>query len=99
MILDALNINIEKAAKLNEIEDAALDLIKQAFKREIAADSEEVKMAIKMLGVVSKTRQILTNRVAIDFDMAKFIATETGLKKYVEATNPQIQKAIGESEQ
>jgi len=94
MILDQLTISAEKAITLNEIESSALDVIKRAFKKEISADSEEVKMAIKMLGHISKARQILTNRIAIDFDMAKFIASKPDLRKYVKATNPQIQKAI-----
>jgi len=83
-----------KAKKMSEIEDMSLDTIKQAIQGDINADEDKVKVAVKMMGVVAKNRQTLTNRSAIEFGMAQIIATEAGLKKYVEITNPQVKKAI-----
>lgn len=93
--MNTLNMTEAKAGKMSEIEDMSLDVIKKAIKGDIQADEEQVKVAVKMMGVVAKNRQTLTNRSAIEFGMAQVIATEDGLKKYVAASNPQIQKAIG----
>ncbi len=84
-----------KAKGLEEIEDLSLVAIKAALKDEINADDDKVKVAVKMMGVVAKNRQTMTNRSAIEFAMATSIATEKQLKKYVEATNPEIKKALG----
>lgn len=93
--MNSLNMTDAKAGKLSEIEDISLETIKKALKSEIPADNEEVKVAVKMMGVVAKNRQTLTNRSAIEFGMAQCVADEKQLKKYVEVTNPHIQKALG----
>ncbi len=92
--MNSLNMTDAKAKKMSEIEDMSLDTIKKALDGKLSADSDEVKVAVKMMGVVAKNRQTLTNRSAIEFGMAQIIATEAGLKKYVEITSPQIKKAI-----
>lgn len=89
-----LQMTEAKAKGLGEIEDLSMATVKQALKDEIGADDERVKVAVKMLGMVAKNRQTMTNRSAIEFGMVSSIATEAQLKKYVAATNPQIQKAI-----
>ena len=89
-----LQITQEKEEKLSETEDLALDLIRDALKGTIEAGSDEVKVATKILCVVAKNRQTMTNRSAIEFGMATSIASEKQLKKYIEATNPQIKKAL-----
>ena len=89
-----LQLTVDKAQKLGEAEDLSLDIIKKTLKGEINAENDEVKVAVKMLGIVAKNRQTMTNRSAIEFGMATSIATDGQLKKYVEATNPQIQKAL-----
>ena len=93
--MNTLGMTELKAEKMSKLEDMSLDTIKEALKGEISADDDKVKVAVKMMGVVAKNRQTLTNRSAIEFGMAQIIADEAGLKKYVKITSPQIQKAIG----
>ena len=93
--MNTLNMTEAKATKMSEIEDLSLTTIKKALDGKLAADEEQVKVAVKMMGVVAKNRQTLTNRSAIEFGMAQCIADEKQLKKYVEVTNPHIQKALG----
>ena len=92
--MSSLNLTQEKADRMSEIEDLALSTVKDALDGTINADDEKVKVGVKMLSTVAKNRQTMTNRTAIEFGIAKSVATESGLKKYVEATSPQIQKAI-----
>ncbi len=84
-----------KADSLSEIEDMSLATVKKALNDEIDADDEKVKVAVKMMGVVAKNRQTMTNRTAIEFGMASSIATVQQLERYVAATNPEIKKALG----
>jgi len=93
--MSRLDVTKEKAAKLSEIEDLSLDTIKEALSGKVDAGEEEVKVATKMLSVVAKNRQTMTNRCAIEYNMAANVGTEEQLKKYVAVTNPQIQKALG----
>ncbi len=90
-----LNMTEAKASKMSEIEDLSLATIKKALDGTVSADNDEVKVAVKMMGVVAKNRQTLTHRTAIDFNMAFSVADEKQLAKYIEFTNPQIQKAMG----
>lgn len=89
-----LQITEAKAKKLDEVEDLALDTIRKALKGDIAADAVEVKVASTTLSVVSRNRQTSTHRSVIEFGMASSIATDGQLKKYIEVTNPQVQKAL-----
>lgn len=89
-----LQMTEEKTKKLDEIEDLALDTIKQALKEEIDSDDERVKVSVKTLGIVAKNRQTSTHRSAIEYGMAANIATPEQLKKYINATNPQIKKTF-----
>ena len=92
--MNSLQMTEAKAQKLNEVEDLALDTIKDALKGTIPADTEEVKVAVKTMSMVAKNRQTTTHRTAIEFGMATSIGTEEQLKKYIKATNPQVQKAL-----
>ncbi len=89
-----LQMTEAKARKLEEVEDLALDTIKEALDGSVAADDEKVKVAVKTMSVVAKNRQTSTHRVGIDFGMASSIATDEQLKKYIETTSPHIQKAL-----
>ena len=89
-----LQVTEAKAEKMGELEDMSMAKIKAALQGKAASDSEEVKIAVKVLGIVAKTRQTLTNRSAIEFGMASCIGTEEQLKKYVAVTSPQVQKAL-----
>lgn len=93
--MNSLAMTDAKAAKMSEIEDKSLETIREALNDDIEADDEKVKVAVKMMGVVAKNRQTLTNRTAVEFGMAHSIATETELKKYIAVTHPQIKKALG----
>lgn len=85
----------QKIRKMDKVEDLSLDVIKNALETGADSDDEQVKVAVKMMGVVAKNRQTMTNRSAIEFSMANRVGTDTELKSYVKATNPQIQKAFG----
>ncbi len=89
-----LQMTEAKAGVMSEIEDLALAKIKQALNGETDADAEDVKIAVKVLSTVSKNRQTVMHRDAVEFGMAQFIADDEGLAKYIAVTNPQIQKAI-----
>ena len=89
-----LQVTQVKAQKMGELEDLSLETIHKALKGETASDSEEVKISVKVLGIVAKTRQTLTNRTAIEFGMASSIGTEEQLRKYIAVTAPQVQKAL-----
>ena len=93
--MNDLRITEAKAEKLDEVEDLALSTIKEALGGTIESDNENVKVAVKMMGVVAKNRQTLTNRSAIEFSMANAVLADGQLEKYVRATSPQIQKALG----
>lgn len=83
-----------KAQKLSEVEDLALETVKDALKGTVAADAPEAKLASHTLSVVAKNRQTLTARQAIGFNMASTIASEKELKRYIEITNPEVKKAL-----
>ena len=93
--MSTLKITDAAARKMELIEDLALSTIKDVLEGIKGGDSDEAKVAVKMMGVVAKNRQTMTNRSAIEFGMATSIADETQLRKYVKATNPQIHKALG----
>ena len=94
--MNNLSITKEKEAKMSEIEDLSLSTIKDALKGKLAADDDNVKIAVKMMGVVAKNRQTLTHRTAVEFGMAVSIASEDQLRNYIAVTSPQIQKALGQ---
>ena len=94
--MNNLTMTKEKETKMSEIEDLSLATIKDALDGTLAADDDTVKIAVKMMGVVAKNRQTLTNRSAIEFHMATSIASGGQLRKYIATTNPQIQKALGQ---
>ncbi len=96
--MNSLDMTEAKAKNMSEIEDLSLETIQQALSDEVEADDEKVKVAVKMMGVVAKNRQTLTNRAAVEFGMARSIATEKELHRYVTVTSPQIQKALGKKQ-
>ena len=93
--MSSLDLTQKKADEMSAIEDLALKTIKSALEGNLDAEDEKVKVSVKMLSTVAKNRQTMTNRAAIEFSMARCVASEAGLKKYVQVTSPQIQKAIG----
>ena len=90
----SLQMTEAKARKLEEVEDLALDVIKDALNDTLPSDDEKVKVAVKTMSVVAKNRQTSTHRVAIDFGIATSIATDKEMKKYIETTSPHIKKAL-----
>ncbi len=93
--MNTLNMTEAKAKQMDVIEDMSMETIQQALSGQIEGDDDKVKIAVKMMGVVAKNRQTVMHRSAVEFGMAQWIADEAGLKQYLKATNPQIQKAIG----
>ncbi len=93
--MNSLNMTESKAKNMSDIEDLSMGTIKKALDGKLSADGEEVKVAVKMMGVVAKNRQTLTNRAAVEFGMASSIGSENELKKYIAITHPQIKKALG----
>ena len=93
--MNTLTMTEAKGKKMDAIEDMSMDAIQQVLDGGIEADDDKVKIAVKMMGVVAKNRQTVMHRSAVEFGMAQFITDEAGLKQYLKATNPQIQKAIG----
>ena len=93
--MNTLAMTEAKADQMSAIEDTSMEIITQALSDQIDADSDKVKIAVKMMSAVAKNRQTMMHRAAVDFRMALSIASESELKKYLKATNPQIQKALG----
>ena len=93
--MNTLSMTEAKAGQMSAIEDMSMDIIQQALSDQIEADGDNVKIAVKMMSAVAKNRQTMMHRGAVEFRMAMAIASESEMKKYLEATNPQIQKAIG----
>ncbi len=93
--MNSLQMTEAKADKMNAIEDASMEAIQQALGGKMDADDDKVKIAVKMMGVVAKNRQTVMHRSAVEFGMAQFVTDEAGLQRYLKATQPQIQKAIG----
>lgn len=91
----SLPITDKRAKAFDEIESLSLDTIKQALNGDLDAGDDKVKVAAKMMGVVAKNRQTMTNRSAIEFNMATTIGTEAQMAKYIQATMPEVQKALG----
>jgi len=93
--MNTLTMTEAKADKMSAIENRSMDIIQQALSDQIDADSDKVKIAVKMMSAVAKNRQTMMHRGAVEFRMAMAIASEAEMKKYIEATNPQIKKALG----
>ena len=94
--MTTLTMTEAKADHMNAIEDASMDIIQQALSGKLDADGDNVKIAVKMMSAVAKNRQTMMHRGAVEFRMVMAIASEAEMKKYLEATNPQIKKALGE---
>ncbi len=93
--MNTLTMTEAKAKQMDNIEDMSMATIQDALNDQIEADDDKAKIAVKMMGVVAKNRQTVMHRSAVEFGMAQFITDEAGLERYLKATNPQIQKAIG----
>ncbi len=91
----SLPITEKRAKAFDEIESLSLETIKNALNGDLDASDDKVKVAAKMMGVVAKNRQTMTNRSAIEFNMATTIATEAQLEKYIATTMPEVKKALG----
>ena len=88
-----LDVSEQKCKKLNELEDEAIDMLLSALKGNREVD-EEVKLAMKALNVVSKNRQTLSHRQALEFAIARVTMTDAELKKYAEVTSPEVKKLL-----
>ena len=89
--MNTLAMTDTKAKQMSHLEDLSLGVITNALEGYVDADDDKVKVAVKKMVVVAKT---IMHRAAVEFGMAQFIADEAGMKKYITATSPQIQKAI-----
>jgi len=92
--MNALQMTDAKEKRMDEVEDLALDTIKDALKETIPADAEQVKVAVKTVSMVAKNRQTLSHRQAFGLAAASAIATPEELKRYITVTHPQIKKAL-----
>jgi len=92
--MPSLDLTEAKADKFDKLEDGALGMMQDVIDGNRDMD-DVAKGAMKILNVVAKNRQTLTAREASRFHMACAISDETALKKYVNATQPQIKKLTG----
>lgn len=88
-----LDMTEAKAAKLDKLEDKALDLLIDAMDGENEV-SDEAKLAMKALNAVAKNRQTLTARCGIELAMASRVLNDGQIAKYVEASSPIIGKLL-----
>ena len=87
-----LNLSEEAAQQMGELEVQALGVLKGTLDGEVMDDA--AKAAMKIMGVVAKNRQTLTNRQALHFNMASAVGTTEQLEAYVATTQPTINKAL-----
>lgn len=85
-----LDMDNAKAKRFDVLEDKSIEIIQQGLDGNNIDDT--VKAAIKILGVVAKNRQTLTARQAINYNMARDLEDKDKLRKYIEATNPEIKR-------
>lgn len=89
-----LDFTREKSMKMSAMEDEAIEVITNVLKGNREID-EVVKTARNVLSITSKNRQTLTAREGIRFSAASTILTDPNdLEKYVNASMPQIKKAL-----
>ena len=89
----SLDMTDAKAAKLDKLEDKALDVLIEAMTGENDV-SDEAKLAMKALNAVAKNRQTLTARSGIELAMATRVLDDGQIAKYVEASSPVIGKLL-----
>lgn len=93
LIMNSMDLTEGKMKKLDEVESDALDIVGNVMKDKRDVD-DAAKMAIKMLSVAAKNRQTLTAREGVRFNMASCISDEKELRRYVEATQPEVKKYL-----
>jgi hypothetical protein len=90
----SLDVSDTKGKKLDEMENTALDILNDFFKGK-RDFGDDVKLAMQSLHVVAKNRQTLTAREGMRFNMVSAITDDPkALKKYVDATSPEIGKLL-----
>ena len=89
----SLDMTKEKAAKLDKLEDQALDVLTDAMNGENKV-SDEAKLAMKVLNAVAKNRQTLTARSGIELAMANRVLSDKEIAQYVKASSPTIGKLL-----
>lgn len=82
----------EKAAKFGQLESKAIDICAGALSG--GTVDENAKFAMQTLKVVSQNRQTANAHEACKFGMAFAIGSESELRKYVKATQPEIKKLL-----
>lgn len=89
----SLDMTDAKMKDFDDLETQAMIIMRSVMddKREM---DDVAKGAIKILNMVAKNRQTLTAREGIRIGMVSSIASETQLKKYILATQPQIKRLI-----
>jgi len=91
--MNGLEITEKRAAQFDKLEESSINLIQEYFdgKRQ---GGDDIVTARCMLNVIKGNRQTLTARDALKFNMASTIADEKQLKKYIDATQPEIKRAL-----
>jgi hypothetical protein len=93
--MNALDITEEKAKKMDKLEDSAIDILQEYFdgKRQ---GGDDVVAARCVMNFMRGNRQTQTAREALRFNMVTAITEDPKvLKKYVNATQPEIKKLLG----
>ena len=88
-----LDITKERAVKLEALENKAIDVLMGVMDGYEVDD--QAKVAMQIMGAVSKARSNHTTRNVLQFNMAKFIADPQQMSKYIAATQPQIKRLMG----
>ena len=92
--MNTLEINEEKAARFNKLEDTAIDIVQEYFDGKHQG-GDDVKMAGQMINAMKGNRQTATVRDALKFNMVRALTDDPkAMKRYVESTQPGIKKII-----
>lgn len=87
-----LEMTKEKAAKFDRLEAKAIDICAGVL--DTGTVDENAKFAMQALKVVSQNRQTVNAHEATKFGMAFAIGSESELRRYVKATQPEIKKLL-----
>jgi hypothetical protein len=92
-LMSNLEISDNRAKQFDRLEESSINVIQEYFDG-TRQGGDEVVTARCMLSVIKGNRQTQTARVALKLNMVQMLADEKQLKRYIEATQPEIKKAL-----
>ena len=92
--MKALDLSDKRCKELDELEGTAITVVKKCLEGKMPYD-KVVGVAMSSMGAVAKTRQTMTSREGIRFQVIRSISSKDDLRKYVIATQPEVKRLVG----